>query len=79
MANSNVTELTQMLGRRVDFTHVIPVDEGPDFANVVGSVLAVVVPAPGTSIGASLLVLQDGFTEPEYFDLDEIRISSLGS
>jgi len=77
MATLNATELTSMLGQRITFTNVFPMDYGPDYARVSGDVLAVLVPAPGSGISGSLLVLQEGFQEPEFFDLDDIRLPSI--
>jgi hypothetical protein len=77
MATSNVTELTSMLGQRICFINVFQMEYGPDYAAVSGDVLAVLVPAPGSGVGSSILVRQDGRQEPEYFDLEEIRISSI--
>jgi len=74
MATLNATELTSMLGQRITFTTVFQMDYGPDYATVSGDVQAVLVPAPGSGVGGSLLVLQDGFQEPEFFHLVDIRL-----
>lgn len=62
-----------LLGKTFEFTENIPGHYGPDFARFFARVLAVVVPAPGTNIEWSLLLLQDGFRDPDYHDLDALQ------
>lgn len=76
MATHNATELTAMLGQHITFTNIFQAGYGLGCGIVSGDVLAVLVPAPGSGVGGSLLVRQDGSQEPEYYDLDEIAISS---
>lgn len=62
-----------LLGKTFEFTEVLPCECGPNFECFNAQVLAVVVPAPGTDIEWSLLLLQDGFCDPDYHDLDALQ------
>jgi len=62
-----------LLGKTFEFTEICPGEYGPDYDRFRAKVLAVVVPAPGTDIEWSLLLLQDGFHDPDYHDLNALQ------
>jgi hypothetical protein len=69
----NSTQALSLLGKSFDFIITCPGEYGPDFDNVHARVLAVQVPAPGTDIEWSILLLIDGFKDPDYFELDRLH------
>lgn len=73
MAAVNSTQALSLLGKSFDFVECIPMPYGPDFSRYRARVLAVQVPAPGTDIDWSILLLMDGFKDPEYVELDRLH------
>lgn len=72
MANANVTDVSQLLGREVVLTHR---HAGFDFEHR-GRVIAVVSALPGSRASSSLM-LDEGPARCDYFDLDEIVIEAV--
>lgn len=73
MTAINSTQALSLLGKSFNFVESIPMPYGPDFALYRARVLAIQVPAPGTDIEWSILLLQDGYKYPEYVDLDSLH------
>ena len=67
------TQALSLLGKSFDFLCMCPGEYGPYFDRFHALVLAVQVPAPGTDIEWSILLLIDGFKDPDYFELDRLH------
>jgi hypothetical protein len=67
MANTDSTQVLELLGQTVSLVHHL----GGDTEHT-GRVLAVVVPLPDVCVGTSILV--DLPRGPEYFDLDDCTL-----
>lgn len=72
MASLNSTQALTLLGRVIDVVECIPMPYGPYFSRYRATVMAVLVPAPGTDIKWSLLLHMEGFApdQMEYIELD---------
>lgn len=72
MTNTYPINPMHLLGKTFEFVEICPGEYGPDFDKFSARVLAVVVPAPGADVNWELLLLQDGFSDPDYHGLDSL-------
>jgi len=77
MAAIHSTDVLALLGTTVDLVEAVPMPCGPESRRYRARVMAVQMPAPGTGIECSLLLLEEGLPPDcmDYVELDRLQLA----